>query len=152
MELWQMLFGSGVVVVAIINMITQLILWRSNRKAQQQDKAEEKEDAKETHDFNELKQCMDDGFTRLESKFTVIDEKQDKQCAALKASLGNTIEHLADKYICRGSITVDELSKLEELYEPYHLCGGNGTKTHLMERCHALPLCKAVVQEREETK
>lgn len=144
MEPWiAAMLGSGVV-VALITFSKDIILWVMNRKAGKQDKQEEKDDC-----FAALKQSVEDGFKSVNNKIEVISEdvktihesiseinkKQDDQCEALRAQLGNTIEYLASKYIKRGKITADELKKLEDLFIPYKKNGGNGTREELFKRC-----------------
>lgn len=136
-SLSTILLGSGVV-VAVVEAIKELILWLINRKAQKQDKHDDQKTI-----LTNLDGKVDKISIRLNeycNKVNDIDMKQDIQCSALQASLGNTIEYLAGKYIERGYISVDELAKLEDLYEPYHACGGNGAKTALLNRCRNLPI------------
>ncbi len=136
-SLSTILLGSAVV-VAVVEAIKEIILWLVNRKAQKHDKHDDQKTI-----LVALTEKIDKISTRLDEycdKVNNIDLKQDIQCSALQASLGNTIEYLAGKYIERGSITVSELAKLEDLYEPYHACGGNGAKTALLTRCRNLPI------------
>lgn len=59
---------------------------------------------------------------------------------AVLALLHDRIYELAEKYIARGGITVDELDNLRYLYESYEEMGGNGTGKVLYEKCTKLPL------------
>ena len=49
--------------------------------------------------------------------------------------------HLTEKYTNRGCITLDELSVIEEIYEPYHRepLNGNGRGKAGVEACRKLP-------------
>lgn len=143
METWKIILGSGVA-VAIITAIKEGILWIANRKAHNQDKKEEKDDC-----FAALKQSVEDGFKLVNGKIELISEdvktihesiseinkKQDDQCEALQAQLGNTIKYLAGKYIRRGKITPEELEELEWLFIPYEKNGGNGTRAKMFHKC-----------------
>ena len=143
METWKIILGSGVA-VAIITAIKEFILWTVNRRVNKQDKQEEKADA-----YCDLKKSVDAGFEEMNKKIvefgddlktihekvTELNAKQDNQCEALRAQLGNTIEYLAGKYIKRGKITPDELKQLESLFVPYEKNGGNGTRAEMFHRC-----------------
>ena len=143
MEAWGIILGSGVF-VALITFLKEIILWKINRKAHNQDKQEEKDDC-----FATLKQSVEDGFKSVNAKIETvsddvktihesigeINKKQDDQCEALQAQLGNTIKYLAGKYIKRGKITPEELEELEGLFIPYQKNGGNGTRAKMFHKC-----------------
>ena len=144
MEPWiAAMLGSGVV-VALITFSKDIVLWIMNRKAGKRDKQEEKDDC-----FAALKQSVEDGFKLVNNKIEVVSEdvktihisiseinkKQDDQCEALQAQLGNTIKYLAGKYIRRKKITPEELEELEWLFIPYEKNGGNGTRAKMFRKC-----------------
>ena len=52
------------------------------------------------------------------------------------------IKHLAKSYICRGTITSEELEDLHEMHQCYHELGGNGFLDALMTTVKNLPLSK----------
>lgn len=157
METWGIVLSAGAV-VAVIETIKELILWRQKRKAQIEDKASDKhgvyEDAiKNLSDkisafieadnkryeeqerlWAEIKAQMD----TICKKQDVLDEKQDAQCVTLRESLHNTIVHLADKYIKAGSIPVDEYERLKRLADAHHAIGGNGATKDLLTTLHSI--------------
>ena len=50
-------------------------------------------------------------------------------------------KYLGEKYIERGSITVNEYNDyVKYLYAPYHKAGGNGTIDKIMEEINDLPI------------
>lgn len=59
---------------------------------------------------------------------------------ALLALEHDTLYKLANYYIERGYITVDELDNLRYIYESYTSLGGNSTGSYLYEKCLALPI------------
>ena len=152
---WEVILGSGGVVAVIVS-AKELILWLANRRAQKQDKYEEKADA-----TCDLKKYMEEAFEKLHDLYIKqseeikllkqmladLDSKNSCQLEALQAQLGNTIKFLAGKYLKRKKITIDELSELELLYEAYHACNGNGTKTELMNLCRKLPIVGTKIDE-----
>lgn len=150
------ILGSGGVVAGIVA-AKELIMWAINRKAQKQDKKEEKADAS-----CELKRYMEEAFKQLRELSTKQSEeiallkemvadlnvKNQHQLNALQAQLGNTIQFLAGKYLKRGKITIDELTELEYLYQAYHLCDGNGPRTELMNHVRKLRVVGVVPEEK----
>lgn len=152
---WEVILGSGGV-VAIIVTVKEIILWLANRRAQKQDKSEEKADA-----VCDLKKYMEEAFAKLHELYiqqseeikllkqmlAALDAKNQCQLEALQAQLGNTIKFLAGKYLKRRKITIDELTELELLYEAYHACNGNGAKTELMNQCRKLPVFGTKIDE-----
>lgn len=155
---WEVILGSGGVVAVIVS-AKELILWLANRKAQKQDKYEEKADV-----ISDLRRYMENAFEKLHNNCVkqseeiallqkMLNELSDKnQCQldALQAQLGNTIKFLAGKYLKRRKITIDELSELELLYEAYHLCNGNGAKTELINQCRRLAIVGTKIEEEQE--
>ena len=67
--------------------------------------------------------------------------------AALVALLHDRIYELSQKYIDRGSVTVDEYDNLNYLWEPYNDLGGNGTGKKLFEEVGKLDI-KGEINER----
>lgn len=141
MEIWQILLGSGVAVVALIDLIGKLILWRKNRNAQVEDKNDEQSLAIEklTDTLNEY---MDADKTRadaLQSQIKKLVEdvgdiktKQDKQAFALQISLQNTILYRGAEAIKKGSISVDEYARMQKLAEGAKAVGADGVVTATM--------------------
>ena len=62
------------------------------------------------------------------------------------------IFRVAERYIHRGAITLDELEDLEKyLFKPYSELGGNGTAATIMEQCKKLRIISAKEAERMDS-
>ena len=57
----------------------------------------------------------------------------------VRAMLRNDIIKLADKYLDAGEIPVYAMETLTAMYDAYHVLGGNGTITKLVEEVRRLP-------------
>ena len=63
----------------------------------------------------------------------------------------DAIFRVADHYIRRGGITLDELEDLNKyLYKPYKEMGGNGTAETAMEKCKELPIITKAEADRRD--
>lgn len=152
METILVILLSSSVLVAIISATKDIYLWFKNRKANKEDKqeAEEKEAAEAELKLADLVELVNANFNNTNDKLTTMDGKLDAQGVAVQKSLGNTVAHLADKYIRRTYITLDELSTLDDMYEAYRGIHGNGTVSELVRRCHKLEMREAVAGERRQ--
>ena len=78
----------------------------------------------------------------------------DREQWALGVDLGlghDAIFRVADHYIRRGGITLDELEDLNKyLYKPYKEMGGNGTAETAMEKCKELPIITTAEAEKRD--
>ena len=76
-----------------------------------------------------------------------IQSKSTHKSALEKMILGlghDAIFRVADHYIRRGGITLDELDDLNKyLFKPYKEMGGNGTAETIMHKCHSLQIITA---------
>lgn len=152
---WTVILGAGGA-SALILAAKEVLVWALNRRAQKDDKKDSQEAS-----MQELRQLVEAGFSQVNLKIAefgddikkvhaqieIINTKQDIQCEGLVAILGNTIEYLAGKYICRGGITMEELKSLDALFVPYDKNGGNGPRARQYKQCQKLPLLKTVIQE-----
>jgi hypothetical protein len=110
---------TGGVLVSIINGAIQLIMWRKNRKAQKEDKAE---------------QDVDKRLKAIESTMAVIVQSQ-------KYMLYDRIRFLGQSYIKDGEVDFDDRRILTDMHNTYHNgLGGNGDLDNLMKEVNALPL------------
>lgn len=63
----------------------------------------------------------------------------------------DAIFRVAERYIHRGAITVDELEDLEKyLFKPYSEMGGNGTAAAIVDQCKKLPIISATEAARKD--
>lgn len=83
-----------------------------------------------------------------------IQSKSTHKSALEKMILGlghDAIFRVADHYIRRGGITLDELEDLNKyLYKPYKEMGGNGTAETAMEKCKELPIIATAEAEKRD--
>lgn len=125
-----LVFLSGGVAVALIEVAKELILWGKNRKAKKEDDAMEREDEKERQEAMHINE-------RLET----IEKKTDAQSEALKYIMYDRILYLGREYIKKGNITFDERRILNNMHNSYHNgLGGNGDLNTLMHEVNELPL------------
>ena len=109
---------SGVVGAAVVTLLNNVIMFKLNRKAAKEDKAEDK----------------------VVERLNTHDEEIKTFREGLTALLHDRIYRGCMDCLKRGKITEKELSNMEYLYKSYHALGGNGTGTELYERCKDLPL------------
>ena len=121
---------SGGVAAALIKLFGDGLSWRRNRKAQKEDKAEQrKEDAE--------KQAA----LHTEERLQTIEEKTDAQSEALRYILYDRIRYLARAYIAEGEVDFDDRRILNQMHRAYHDgLGGNGDLDGLMTEVNKLPL------------
>ena len=125
-----LVFLSGGVAVALIEVAKELILWGKNRKAKKEDDTMEREDEKERQEAMHINE-------RLET----IEKKTDAQSEALKYIMYDRILYLGREYIKKGNITFDERRILNNMHNSYHNgLGGNGDLNTLMHEVNELPL------------
>jgi len=76
--------------------------------------------------------------------FTLIDRRKEKDSAAIigvRTLLKIEIDRLGKDYVTDGSITPEDLSDLQKMWEVYHeTLGGNGYLDTIMSKIKALPL------------
>lgn len=143
MEIWQYLFGSGVLLVALVDLIGKLILWNKNRSAQIEDKNDEHtESIKElknhfcdyTEKDREQTQKVLDAINEIQADIDGIKETQGHQTYALQTSLVNTILYRGEAALKAGTISVDEFSRLKALADGAKAVGANGVVSAMMKK------------------
>lgn len=123
------ILGGGVA-VAIIEAVREAISWHRNRKAQREDRAEEKKEKQFEERIGHLESDM--GEVR-----TLVAALVDSQ----KNVLFDRIQYLCRRYISEGEIDFDDRRGLNALHHSYHDgLGGNGDLDALMDSARALPL------------
>jgi len=81
------------------------------------------------------------GMTRIIfSRFTNEFKEQKLIKNGMLAILHDRLYQACHFYLTRNWITTSELNNVENLYNAYHILGGNGTGTELYNRCKALPI------------
>ena len=121
---------SGGVAAAAIKVFGDGLLWRRNRKAQKEDKAEQKKEDAE-------KQAA----LHTEDRLRTIEEMMAAQSEALRYILYDRIRHLAQAYIAERYVDFDDRRILNAMHRSYHDgLGGNGDLDALMDQVNKLPL------------
>ncbi|MBR1691197.1 MAG: hypothetical protein IJ711_00305 [Lachnospiraceae bacterium] len=117
---------SGGVAAGIVKLIESIVTWKLNRKAQKEDRAEEKKDeadAKQTADIKELRDTVDN--LRIANKILFHDR----------------IKHIGRTFLKNGSVSFNDRKDLIEMHSVYHnQLGGNGNLDSLMKQVMDLPL------------
>lgn len=117
MQVWELIIASGIIGL-IFGFVQQITLWKLNRKAAKEDKAE----------FN-----IEERIRALEDKVTGLSIGQ-------KSILHDRIKWLGMGYIAAHCIDIDDRRDLIEMHKAYHANGGNGNLDMLMEEVEKLPL------------
>lgn len=130
---FSVLATSGAL-VAIIEGIKEAFAWKRNRKAQLEDKADEK-----VKDIEELKEAV----SELAESQKQIKEAVDALIVADRLQMLDRIQHLGLSYITRGSVSYEERKFLHAMHDSYHNgLHGNGDADLVMEAVDELPLSK----------
>lgn len=123
---------SGGVGAAVIKLIGDGLLWKRNRKAAKEDRAEQKKEDAEKR-----------AALQTEERLKTIEAKTDAQSEALKFILYDRIRYLALAYIADGEIDFDDRRILHDMHRSYHSgLHGNGDLDILMNDVNGLPLKK----------
>ena len=125
MQLLMTVIG-GAVGAAIVTGIFGIIMWKLNRKAQVEDRHEDREQA---------------SADALKAEVETINEQLSGLTVAMRMLMYDRIKHLGNSYLKRDSISSEELADLIEMHRVYHdTLKGNGFLDTLMEKVKALPV------------
>lgn len=111
---------GGSLGAAIVGGVFSLIQWGLNRKAQKEDRAENREVISCEVQRNEIKE---------------VKRLVGVACVGIRESLHDRIKYLCKSYIARGWVTVEELEDLNRMHSVYHdpdKLNGNGFLDNLM--------------------
>ena len=137
------IFGAGG--LAIINIIQKRWEMKFDRKAKQEDRAEEKEDKldemrKEQKAFFEKQEKFND---ELSARVEKLEEQNEAQNEGMKYTLLDRILYLGKHYINDGEGSFDDRKRLGDMHTVYHSrLGGNGDADAVMEDVYDLSLKK----------
>ena len=137
------IFGAGG--LAIINIIQKRWEMKFDRKAKQEDRAEEKEDKldemrKEQKAFFEKQEKFND---ELSARVEKLEEQNEAQNEGMKYTLLDRILYLGKHYINDGEVSFDDRKRLGDMHTVYHSrLGGNGDADAVMEDVYDLSLKK----------
>lgn len=147
METWQYLFGSGVVLVAIIDLVGKVILWNKDRTAKVEDKKDENSEAikdlknhlcEYTKKDHEQTEKILESIEEIKTDIDELRKTQNNQAYALQTSLVNTILYRGSIAISQGHISVDEFSRLKALADGAKAVGANGVVSAMMKKLEDL--------------
>ena len=117
---------GGAVGAAIVSGVFGIIMWKLNRKAQVEDRQEDKEQ---------------ESADALKGEVETINEQLSGLTVVMRMLMYDRIKHLGNSYLKRDSISSEELADLIEMHRVYHdTLKGNGFLDTLMEKVKALPV------------
>lgn len=117
---------GGAVGAGIVSGIFGVIMWKLNRKAAKEDRADENAKKAESARDEEMQEIK----TQLESLIV-----------AERTSMYDRIKHNGNSYLRKGWISSEDLEDLIEMHRVYHdELKGNGFLDNLMEKVKALPV------------
>lgn len=117
MQVWELIIASGIIGL-VFSFGQQLTMWKLNRKAAKEDKAE----------------------LHIEERIKALEAKVDGLSIGQKSILHDRIKWLGMGYIAARAIDIDDRRDLLEMHRAYHANGGNGNLDMLMEEVEKLPL------------
>lgn len=116
--------------VAIIEGVRECLAWRRNRKAEKEDRMEERSE-------NEKREKA----LNTDSRVKTVEEKVDALMESQKFIMYDRIRYLGQAYIGEAEIDFDDRRILNDMHNSYHNgLGGNGDLDILMEEVNRLPL------------
>lgn len=123
---------TGGALVAVIEGIKEAFAWRRNRKAQLEDRADDR-----VKEIEELKEA----FAGLAESQKEMKTAIDALITATRIQMLDRIQHLGLAYIARGDVSYEERKTLHEMHDSYHYgLGGNGDADLIIEAVDELPL------------
>ena len=130
---------SSTLAVAIVNSVKDLVLWKLNRKATEEDKEDIKEDKIE--DLRNSISDIQDKVERLTEICTVLEKRIGSTSEADKLILQDRIKSLVFSYVNKKEITYEDKKLIHEMWNIYHHgLGGNGDLDDVMELLDEIPL------------
>ena len=125
---FEILLGSSVV-IALINMIRDIVIENKRRKNQKEDRLEDK------HDI--LKDLSAD-VAYLKKEIKEIKKSQDTHSKAFREQLTNTIIYAGNQYVNRGYCTMQEYLNLQRMADVAYEVGADGLVTAIMTEVQTL--------------
>ena len=136
-------FICGAGGLALINIVQKRWEMRYQRKAEKEDRAEEKDDkigamSKQLTDFIEAQHEFN---SKSNERFSEMERSDAAQSEALKYVLLDRILYIGQSYIKHGEVSYDDRKRLREMHDVYHSrLDGNGDAKKIMEAVDELPL------------
>lgn len=136
-------FICGAGGLALINIVQKRWEMRYQRKAEKEDRAEEKDDkieamSKQLTDFIETQHEFN---SKSNERFSEMERSDAAQSEALKYVLLDRILYIGQSYIKHGEVSYDDRKRLREMHDVYHKrLDGNGDAKKIMEAVDELPL------------
>lgn len=118
---------GGAAGAALVSGVFGVIMWKLNRKAAKEDRADERSAincAARGQEIHDLRQAVD---VLILADRTILYDR---------------IKHLGKSFVARGYVTLEELEDLNRMHEVYHdpdKLNGNGFLDDLMKAVKSLP-------------
>lgn len=128
-----------IVMTSLMGIITYKIEYRDKKKEKELERAEalRKEEADRFEQFRKEEKELHEELKRMIRENT---ERTFLNAEASKDVLRYMLTRYHAEYMIQGYITSHQLDVFSELYNTYHVLGGNGTVTHLFEEVSNLPV------------
>lgn len=132
-------FVSSSVIVAIITFISNVVMWKMNRKAKIEDDTNKQKDTfeyfdKQINKVMDSQKTMSQGINKLSGKLNNVTESQ-------MILLRKEIENESMKYIAKDAIRLESRRDIHDMYSIYHnKLNGNGGIESIIEVIDQLPI------------
>lgn len=135
--------SGGAAGASVVNMISERLKFRAERKAKKEDRLIEKND--KTDEISEAVEAMkvrlDKHEESFSARFSEIDAVNVQFAEALKVILLDRIRNLGQKYIKEGVVDFDDRRIFHMMHNVYHNgLGGNGDADLIVAAVDELPL------------
>lgn len=135
--------SGGAAGASVVNMISERLKFRAERKAKKEDRLIEKND--KTDEISEAVEAMkvrlDKHEESFSARFSEIDAVNVQFAEALKVILLDRIRNLGQKYIKDGVVDFDDRRIFHMMHNVYHNgLGGNGDADLIVAAVDELPL------------
>lgn len=138
MNEWIKFFLGGGVLLSIVEGIKALISWAIRRRAQKNDKAEEKAEKDTDKHLEEI----DHAIAQMDGQMTEVKESLRLQKRTNMLILQDRLRHLARHFIADGEISFDDRDAWNAMHDCYHENGGNGAMKPTYDLVNSLPIKK----------
>lgn len=130
---------SSSVMVAIITFISNVVMWKLNRKAKLEDDHNKQKNTFEYFD-KQINRVIDNQ-KNMSKEVETISEKLNNMTEGQMILLRKEIENEAIKYINKGVIRLEARRDIHDMYSIYHTkFNGNGGISSIMEVVDSLPV------------
>lgn len=138
-------FAGGAGVSALINALHDRWKVKKEIEVKKEDRAEEKADkTKELQEaIEEFKEKESAKTNELGERLKLVEEMNRAQTEAMKLLMLDRILHMGQKFIDRGEVSFEELSRFHAMHDCYHnRLNGNGDADFIVSAVNELRLKK----------